>query len=177
MRNNKGFSLIELMVGIAIIITATTVVLSIIVSSFRISNKTTASDSVRQNGNSAVAQISRIVQFADSFVGIGNDLSSLDPFCSAPNTSFNHIRVIYQGNPKTISCYNSRLMLGDNTVGSTLIDNNLTVESCQLSCSRDQDAAPVVSLNFSIRRGAADASVEQTAKINFSTKVKMRNAF
>lgn len=172
MRNKKGFSLIELMVGIAIIITATTVVLSIIVSSFRISNKTTASDTVRQNGNSAVAQISRIFQFADSFVGAANRSDFADLSYSCDETSYNHIRVVYQGNLKTVSCSGSGLLLD----GNSIIDNSLTVSDCSLTCTRDIGAGPVLGLNFNLSRGGSNTSAEQTSSIKFSTKIKMRNA-
>ena len=100
----KGFSLIEILVGIAIIITATTVVLSIIVSTFRISNKTTTNSVIRQNGNYSINQVSRMLQFADSFNGIKKTRTSSEfevPCNDVAQTAFG-ISIEYQGSPSAV---------------------------------------------------------------------------
>lgn len=170
MKKQKGFSLIELMVGIAIIISATTVVLSIIVSSFRISNKNTTADTVRQNGNYAISKISRTIQFAESFIGTSSDGTTFNPVCS---DEYQAIRIRYQDMDTTIRCTDTSIDFN----GIPILDNTVDVVdgSCQIACERDLDSTPIIGISFSLQKGGANTSAEQSSRINFSTKIKMRN--
>lgn len=177
----KGFSLIELLVGIAIIITATTVVLSIIVSSFRISGKSTSNSVVRQNGNYAMAQMSRIIQFADSFDGAYDASGSFYPTCDDDVTkSYSTINVHYGGNPKSLVCRQGAsggIEIGDGVnPPQEIIDTKMSVTSCHFTCTQDNGAvAPVIGINFGLNLGDSNTVVEKTSHVDFSTSVKMRN--
>jgi type II secretory pathway pseudopilin PulG len=172
MKNSKGFSLIELMVGIAIIITSTTIVLSIIVSSFRISNKNNSADTVRQNGNYAISKISRTVQFAESFVATSVNGSTFTPACT-DGVSYRAIRLMYQDVSTTVTCSNDFIRVNGNPITANNID--VVNNTCIITCERDLDSTPVVGIEFSLQRGGSNTSGEQTSRIDFSTKVKMRN--
>jgi type II secretory pathway pseudopilin PulG len=183
-KNSKGFSLIELLVGIAIIITAMTIVLAIIVSSFRISGKNTSTESVRQNGSSAINQMSRMIQFADGFVGVTNDASfaTTVPVCEIPPsdpaiqpTKYKYLRINFNGSQKTFSCASNQLQ----SDGTSMIDNNkisVPTSDCYFTCTQDNAAvAPVIGINFDLAMGDESTVNERRARMNFSTKVKMRN--
>lgn len=179
----SGFSLIELLVGIAIIITATTVVLSIIVSSFRITNKSSSNQVIRQNGNYAVLQMSRMLQFADSFKGASEDDSpgSYDPICRE-GTIYHYIKITYNGIDKTISCTDTDENLGglqtdDGSGYKSLIDRNkISVNGCELTCSQVNAAVgPIIGIRFILGLGDDSTLPEKSASVDFSTTVKMRN--
>lgn len=179
-KSKKGFSLIELLVGIAIIITATTVVLSIIVSTFRISSKSTSNSVVRQNGNYAVSQISRTLQFAEVFEGAGNlkadGLVHYDSVC--PDSGINeyhYLKVAYGGIDKEISCTDSGVKINN---ASSIDSNKLTVVpgTCKFTCTQENSAlGPIIGINFDLVLGGTGAVPEKSARVNFSTTVKMRN--
>jgi len=184
---SKGFSLIELLVGISIIITATTVVLAIIVSSFRISSKNTSNEVVRQSGNNAMSQLSRRIQFADSFVGVSNNsaFSGAITICEvsprsidgieAPLTPYKYVRVTYNEVSTTFACEDNELKL--NNVSMTNSPNiSAPSSSCYFTCTQDSTAvAPVIGVNYDLQRGDGTGVSEKNAKMNFSTKIKMRN--
>jgi type II secretory pathway pseudopilin PulG len=133
--NKKGFSLIEILVGIAIVITATTIVLSIIVSSFRISGKATSNEIVRQNGNYIMAQMTRIIQFGDSFQGAGNydsekNLVVYDKTCA--QASYHYLKIRQNGVDSIITCTDSDIKIN----GQSSLNSNININTgCELTCS------------------------------------------
>ncbi len=164
-----GFTLIEILVASAIIITATTVVVAILTASFRSITKATISEEVRQNGNSAVTRMSRILQFADSFAGASVDGSNYDPNCTSPGV-YKYIRVVSGGATRTLSCV-------DLSIGSSpLIDpNKVSIDSCNFTCSQDNGTVPpVIGISFNLSQKTSSAS-EKKASISFTTSVRMRN--
>jgi len=170
-KNNKGFSLIEIMVGITIVIFASTMVLTIIISSFRISSKTTVSSVIRQNGNYALSQASRMLQFADSFTSVTCGGITY-PDCRTAKTNCNEVRINYNGVDKRITCSTST-GIGINSTSS--IDTvKFIVSSCNFTCSQDSGEAPVIGIDFELATRGTNA-VEKSSKMNFSTSVKMRN--
>lgn len=184
---SKGFSLIELLVGISIIITATTIVLAIIVSSFRISSKNTSNEVVRQNGNNAMSQISRRIQFADSFVAVSNDsaFDSAQTICEeppasvdgveAPLTQYKYVRVIYNEVSTTFACEENELRMNNESMTDSP-NVSAPSSSCYFTCTQDSTAvAPVIGVNYDLQRGDGSGVSEKNAKMNFSTKIKMRN--
>jgi type II secretory pathway pseudopilin PulG len=171
MKNNKGFSLIEIMVGITIVIAASTIVLSIIISSFRISSKTTSTSVIRQNGNYALSQATRKLQFADSFISAtcgGIPVTS----CPASGVACTRVDFMYNSLPSSVACLGNDFRIG----GSTSMDTSkITGTSCSLICSQSSGEAPVIGINFGLAIGNAATAVERKSAIDFSTSVKMRN--
>lgn len=176
MIKQKGFSLIEILVGISIVITATTVVLSMLVSSFRISNKTTTDSVIRQNGNYALNQISRRIQFAESFNGGSSSYSG--PFtttaCDAGGTEYNHISIRYDGQDQIISCTGATIQIN----GRSSIDTSkarIVSGTCRLTCEKEPTDSPLIGIEFDLESANGSDLVEQSSVVEFSTTVKMRN--
>ena len=65
--------MIELLAVAVVIIAVSSIVSAILFSSLRGVSKTTITDSVRQNGNSAISKISREIKFAKIFKGVSPD--------------------------------------------------------------------------------------------------------
>lgn len=174
--NNRGFSLIEILVSIAIIITATTVVVATLFSSFRGISKSVVSEEVRQNGNNAINRMSRTIQFAESFQGASENGTDYDSSCVlAAGTDYKFIRVRSAGNLLTLSCNN--LSMGTTSL-SPLIDVakvKVTEGSCSFSCIQESDIdSPVIGISFELSQ-ASETVPEKSKSIYFSTTVKMRN--
>ncbi len=166
-----GFTLIELLVATALIITATTIVVAILTSSLRGVNKTTISEEVRQNGNSAIGRMSRVLQFAESFQDSSTDGLAYTPACTT-GVNYQSIRIKSGGLLRTLSCQNLSLD------ASPLIDTakvQVVAGSCRFTCAQDNsNVSPVIGIYFSLSE-AVTSTPEKSALINFSTTVKMRN--
>lgn len=167
----SGFTLIELLVATAIFITATTIVVAILTSSFRGINKANISEDVRQNGNSAISRISRLIQFAEGFQESSMDGVIYTSAC-VQGVTYQAIRIKSGGQIKTFSCQN----LSVDAI--PLIDTakvKVVAGSCKFTCSQDRtNVSPVIGISFSLSEAAASVP-EKSASISFSTTVKMRN--
>lgn len=105
-RLSCGFTLIEILVAASIMITATTVVVAVLSSSFRGIAKSNINEDIRQNGTSAIQRMSRTIQFAESFKGVSNDISdaSFDTTCAVPTQTYKYLRIKASGLQKTLTC-------------------------------------------------------------------------
>ena len=179
-----GFTLIEILVAMAIIITSTTIVVAILVSSFRGNSKANISEEVRQNGNSAITRMSRVLQFADSFQGASVNGSNYDPNCTnSGGIAYKYIKVTSNRQVKTLSCQDSSgnpdVLIIDSSGQSSFIDKTRVkinpTDSCKFTCLQDNTSvAPVIGISFSLS-DAGGSVPEKKASISFSTSVRMRN--
>ena len=171
--NYFGFTLIEILVSAAIVITATTVVVAILISSFRGVSKAIVSEEVRQNGNNAIGTMSRIIKFADSLKGVSettpDDLTTYHVGCTQ-GVGYKGIQVVSGGQTRTLSCTN----LSIDSI-PTIDTSKMSVSSnCKFTCSQDSDSvSPVINISFSLSE--IGSSPEKSAYIPFATSVKMRN--
>ncbi len=172
----SGFSLVEILVAIAIIVTSTTVVLAILTSSFRTSNKSTSLELVRQNGTNAINQITRVVSYADSFVRA--DSASTCPLPPGGNYQAIVVNSLESGRiiEKRIYCTSSDLRMNDNFGDVSLLSKQVVLEngSCSFTCSQDNSLSPVIGLKFSLSSSVGNLA-ERKARLDFSTSIKMRN--
>ncbi len=173
-RKSKGFTLIEMLVSISIIITTTTVVVAILASSFSGITKSTISEDVRQNGNSALSRMTRTIQFAQSFQGVSANGTDYITNCSLDSgEKYNYVRVKTSTQVVTLSCTDSDIMMGT----SSLIDENkvgIIEGSCSITCLQGSNITPpVLGINFGLFNAAA--TDQKKSEIFFSTSVKMRN--
>lgn len=180
-KNKSGFSLIELLVATSIIITAMTIVLGIIISSFRISSKSATQDVLRQNGNYALSQMSRTIQFTDGFVGVSSEADATNfVSCIDPPGQISNINVSYNKLPHVFSCKDNTAPnngIFDN--GNPMIDSSkIKVEagSCNITCLQLNDsAAPVIGISFRLIYGGSSSTFEKNSTQQFSTRIKVRN--
>lgn len=173
-RNSLGFTLIEMLVSIAIIITTTTVVVAILASSFTGITKSAVSEDVRQNGNGALSRISRTIQFAESFQGISSDDLSYEADCTSGGggETYRYVRVRTNSQIVKMSCTDSDIMLG----GASLIDKSrvsVIEDSCSFTCIQESEIVPpVIGISFGLFKAGTD---NQNTENFFTTSVKMRN--
>jgi prepilin-type N-terminal cleavage/methylation domain-containing protein len=86
-QNSKlGFTLIEILVAIAVVLVVGGIIASVLTITLRGSNKATSLDIVRRNGNYAIEHVSRTIRYAKSFEGVSTGIISgsteLSPYAS-----------------------------------------------------------------------------------------------
>ena len=181
--NNKGYTLIELLAVIIVMVTVGGIITSILVTALRGENKTNATTQVRQNGDYAITQMYKTIAYAKSFDGISTDNVNFDISCVPQNppaptptptpTQYKYLQVTsFDGGQTTYSCEN-------NTIASNsapLIDSsNLTVSNCYFMCTQtDVRSAPTIDINFTLTRSSSGLFENQSA-IPFETSVTFRN--
>lgn len=182
MKNNKGFTLVELLAVSVVMVAVSVIITATITSSLRGTTKTNTINDVRQNGNYAISQVSKMIEYAKSFGGVSNDGVNFTSSCinlALPLTptptppQYSNIKIIGFDNGETIFSCSS--VIASN--GASLIDTNLVfVDACSFTCSQDKSTdAPIIGINFSLSKKTTSSLFENKASVSFKTSVKMRN--
>ena len=182
---NRGFTLVELLASIIVLVAVGSIMSGIITSSLRGTNKTTTIENIRQNGNYTLAQMSKNIGYAQVFSGFSNDGANYVtscPFSLAPTpaqvtTTYNFIKVTpLNGSPITYNCVSSPPTITAN--GVPLIDTNVvSLSTCTLSCTQTVSTdVPIIKVGFTLGPKNSNNLVENsTPPILFETSVTIRN--
>ena len=168
----KGFTLVELLVSMIILITVGTIMVSILVSSLRTGNKSQAINEVRQNGNYAITQMSKTISYAKIFNGLSNDGTNFLTTCDG-STPYKYIQVTSFDNSVTsFSCGDSAILSnGSPLTGS---DVSLKANSCSFICTKTASGPPIIDIKFTLQEGV-NSLIENQSFIPFETSVTLRN--
>lgn len=163
----KGFTILEILVVMSIVSVAGVIVAGILVSTLRGSSKVNTVSNVKQNGNYAIAQMSRIIRSASTI--------NILP-CGNPSTAVQSITVTQIDTSQTIfDCSGSTITSN----GTSLLDTSnvkLVSSSCQLICSQQSSGdTPVVQIKFSLMQKNSSSQPDQSSTIPFQTSVILRN--
>jgi len=177
----KGFTLVELLAVVMVIGVVGSVVGGILISSLVGTNKTNALDNVRQNGNYALLQMSKEIEFSRNFYGVSTNGVSYITDCTIPTvsptptpTQYGYVKIMSaNGQAVTFSC-------SGNTISSnsaSLIDAaTVKTTSCYFTCSQDNLVLPpTVGINFTLSQAKAGNFVENNTSVPFNTSVTLRN--
>jgi len=192
-KNQLGFTIIELLVVMIILLSVGGLVGSIFFISLRSTNKSNLTAAVRQNGNAAITQIARQIRYAEKLEGLGNvdDATLLPSNCNdgiVDPPKFNILKVS-NTNPlndtteyTTFACVDTD---GD-SLGDVLTINNeqitdrtkTKISDCSFSCINKQGVTTInVKFNMGDINGGTDTGINENVvkPIKFSTSVTMRN--
>ena len=184
-RKNEGFTLVELLSSIIVLVAVGSVITGIITSSLRGTNKTTTIENIRQNGNYALVQMSKNIEYAQVFNGFSNDNINYViscPFSLAPTpapvtTNYNFVKVTpLNSNAIVYNCTSSPPTITAN--GSSLVDTNaVSLSTCTLSCIQTGSTDfPIIKIGFTLGPKNASGLVENsTPPILFETSLTIRN--
>lgn len=172
----KGFTLVELLVVMAIIVLFGGAMITILFSLFRGANKTSTIINLREVGNYSVDQITRIVRDAKS-------LNDPDPSsCDGSAINSGSISLTTQDSNQdlqttTLSCTTDGKLTVTTPAGTrTLIDGATVAASCSFACTLDGSSqAPIINFSLQVQQKDQDASVENKSTLNYSTSILMRN--
>ena len=195
MIHSYGFTLVELLVVMAVTVSIGAIVFGIITSTLRGSNKTNVINNVRQNGNFAISQMGKMIPYAKSFNGASSSVGppwicqALPPGPPPPLTHYKSIKITsFDGGVTIFSCNDSG-DLPPNTIASnaaSLIDADATTGSvslplpipsfCFFTCTKGSIAdSATIGINFTLTQKGAPTFVEKKASIQFETSIKVRN--
>jgi prepilin-type N-terminal cleavage/methylation domain-containing protein len=189
-KSNKGYTLVELLTVIVVMVVVGLIISTILVSSLRGGNKTSAINEIRDNGNTAMTKISRYIEFAKNFDGVSEtgDAGSYFTDCLSSTvliptpevtpvpTRFKFIKVrAFDEGEITISCSGSTIASN----GASLIDQSRisSIENdCYFTCSQSYlSQPPTIGINFTLSKGVNTLFFEQKFSTEFHTSVVMRN--
>jgi len=190
---NKGFTLVELLASIIVLIAVGSVISGIIASILRGSNKTNTIENIRQSGNYVLSQMSKDIEYALPFDGKNTGLSNIasptlyDTNCAAslnptptPITQYSYITIESANN--VITKYNCSGSTSSDSVlkkdGVSLIDlTSISLQSCSLQCVQSKPTdIPIIKISFKIGPINQNKLVENsTPPILFETSVTVKN--
>lgn len=173
--SEKGFTLIELLTVMMVLVTVGIIISTIIVSALRGSNKTTTVNTVRQNGNYAISQISKMLEFAQGFVGVSNDNVTYSTSCSSPTSPYNFIKITSFDNGQTVFSCNPLTSAISSNSASLINPNDVNLALCSFTCSRNISVPPTIGIDFTLTQKTSSSLFENKASIEFKTSVIMRN--
>jgi len=197
-KSNEGFTLVELLASVIVLVAVGSIIAGIVVSSLRGTNKTNTIESIRQNGDYALNQISKDIEYALPFDGQNTGLSNdngvtYDIICKGslnptptPITPYNLITVqsAVQSTNNAITKYNcsgstsSTAVLSTN--GASLVDaNSVTLQNCSFNCIQNKPTdIPIIKISFSLGSKTSNSPVlveNSSPPIVFETSITMRN--
>lgn len=140
----RGFTLIEVLIVMLVLVTVGSIILSIFVIALTGAAKTRNQQIVRENGNFAISQITRQIQYAKGFnyVQIGSDVSGtrLLECTEGADTEFSAVSVVSFDESDTIfACMNipDTDSMTIASQGASLINvNKVEVKECYFTCQQ-----------------------------------------
>lgn len=188
----KGFTLVELLASIIVFVAVGAVISGIVTSTLRGTNKTNVIENIRQNGNYTLAQMSKNIEYAQTFGGLSNngvDYVTSCPVLPAPTppvpntTIYTFIKITPpNGSPTIYNCTGSTLTVstlnGTTPTPTPLMDtNSFDLTGCSLSCTQTSSTdIPIIGISFSLKPKNPNGLVENSSPpILFQTSVTIRN--
>lgn len=183
--SQSGYTLVELLAVIFILVSVGGVITSILVIALRGSNRATTVNDVRQSGNYIIGQMSKMISYSSRFEGVSidgvnyvNDCSVVVPPAPTPSpapVSYNYIKITnFDGGTTVFSCTGNSIASN----GADLINTSvLSVSSCSIYCSQDSiSGSPVINIKFTLSKGVTSGLFsENQTTIPFDTSITLRN--
>lgn len=182
----KGFTLIELLASTFVIMVIGTIIISIMVSSLRGTNKVNTINTTRQNGTYAISQISKMLRFARSVDDIDNlPVANCVSNIPLPTPQPVHSAITFtslDGGSTTLACDMTNHTIASN--GASLLDYNyvqIPDNTCQITCYQQTNSdAIIIGIKFGLNATQPGSSLfsDFTASgsaIEFSTSIVLRN--
>lgn len=167
---NYGYTLIEFLIGTAILGIIGIVVVSILFTTFRISKKTTRINELRQIGSTVSSQVIKNVRFAKSLDDPVSCIGGITTSNIKITSVVDNFQTIYSCDPS-----NNGVIIASN--GASLIDQrSVVLTECSFICSQSTfDESPTINFKFniiSVTGGILDSDLES---IPFNASVSLRN--
>lgn len=179
--SQSGFTLVELLAVMVVIGVVGGAMGTILISSLVGTNKTNSIDNVRQNGNFALFQMSKTIEFSRNFYGVSTDGIQYTTDCTQPAvsptptpTKYSYIKIVPDsGQTVVFSC--SGTTISSNSA-SILDTSNVSATSCFFTCSQDSLVLPpTIGIDFSLSQSKPGNFTENKTSVSFSTSVTLRN--
>lgn len=173
-KHAAGFTLVEMLTVVAIFVVIGSIIMSILITSFRTSQKTEIITAIQHSGNYAILQMTKTIRDARGLI---------TPFPCVPSVSSSTLSILTPDDQKvTYVCAaasgGTPATIASN--GASLLDTTqVALTSCSFVCSQNSPSdLPLVTINFSLLQHTSSTFVEQIASqsaINFQTSIVLRN--
>lgn len=182
----EGYTFVELLAVMVVMITVGIVIASIIVSTLRSGNKNNSLSEVRENGNSAILQMSKMIEYAKSFDGVSTDgthftsciVPTPGPLSPTPApVKYYYVKITsFDDNQTTFGCYTEKLASISSTLGEVPLVSASTSANCYFFCSQDSySTSPTIQFNLVLSTKNGGPLPENNTSIPFKTSVTLRN--
>lgn len=169
----KGFTLVEMLAVIIVLVTVGGIVFGVLFASLRGSNRATLLSDVQDNGDYALTEMARVIRFSQAVVT--PDSCVLGPTPTPISTTSITVRNVDRS-LVTYSCTTgSNGTIASN--GANLIDTRaVKVTSCSFTCSQNSIyEAPTIGISFTLNKKVTSSNVDSNAPVVFQTTVNLRN--
>lgn len=186
-KNRNGFTIVELLAVIIILVTVGTIIVAILTSTTRAGNKSATTENVRRNGNFAIEQMFKMITYAMSFQGVSLDgvtynncvPPSVGPLTPTPTpTQYKYLKISsFDEGQTTFHCNDSNSTIASISAAGIfyLVDPSM-VTSCYFICYQETEtAAPRIDIYLDLKAKSQSLFSESQAEIPFQTSVTMRN--
>jgi len=158
-KSNFGYSLIEVLISLAVLSITVIIGFGFLFSSLSGSNKAEVTKLVRQNGNYALSVMEGMIRTAKSVEGCENN--QLDFVAQDGYSTFFYLN-------------NNKIASGSST--TYLTSNSVSVNNFLISCTTSPGKPASVDISFTIQEsGPAGLRASEKSQMNFSTRVIVRN--
>ena len=184
LKSSRGYTLIELLAVTIVLSVVGLVIGAIIISALRGTSKTSIISEIRQEGNNRLSELSKMVEFAQSFDGVSVDNIDYVSDCTIEDpdnpTHYNYLKVTdFNDAQLTLSCsidpITSNLNIASN--GASLItSDSIEVTECFFTCTQNFLAEPpILGLYFDLTKTTGGGVSDQNYSVSFETNIVMRN--
>lgn len=165
----RGFTLIEILAALAVFVTVSGIILSILFVSLRGSRKSDVIVSARQNGDAAMSQMVRMIRYAKS---LDSPVS-----CVPSANSLTSITITASDDNQTVFSCPASAGAGIASNSASLVDTTaVSVSACSFSCSQPSlNDPPTITINFTLAALGGGNLVEGATSVPFQTSVTLRN--
>lgn len=174
-RESNGYTIIELLAVISILIIISGIISGILYSTLRGSSKARITTEVTQNGNYALSLISNIIVDSTNVTHI-DGVPILDCTTTPPGSGKSITLARLDGGTTTLACESNTI---SSNSASLINTNKVQVEedSCFFYCTQttnDPYAIPILEVTFNVR-DKDTGLFESQASSTFNTSVSIRN--
>lgn len=154
----KGFSLMELLVGIAILGIVSVITVNLFLTNLSNKSKMEAQMIVKQNGNQVLQVISTLIRNAQSVS------------CTSSSTTITSP----DGGTTTFSCNSISCPTRIASNSACLTTSSLNLPSCSFTCDTSSSSKPTtVKVQFTLSKGST-TDIKTYSSQNFSTTISLR---
>ena len=170
---NQGYTIIELLAVVSILVILTGIISGILYSTLRGSSKTKITSEVTQNGNYVISVLTNMISSSTSVTKMGGvEIRDCTASPSGVSMSLRNI----DGDEYTIFCSQNNISSGS----ASLINTNqvqVRANSCKFYCSQkatDPYAIPIIGIEFVIEDKTVGFFENKSSSL-FKSSVSMRN--
>jgi type II secretory pathway pseudopilin PulG len=183
-KKESGYTMIELLTVIGILVVVSGIIIGILSTTLRGTEKTKTTTSVAQNGNYALSVITNAIIASYAVTGVGDSTATSNPpFVDCTNSPVGQSISLKSstGEEITFACTNDTIASnGASIIDTSQVKVDTSSEStCSFKCTQPESNPydiPIVEISFTVSdKAAAGAFLENKSSGVFKTSVSLRN--